>query len=169
MPLYERFVKISPVDSTINVIVPTSTGIIALSPQASDTTTNVLEIKDSSAVSQSTFNAKGYLGIKITAPTARIHTKQSAAGSVGESPIKIDSGVLLVTPEAGAIEYDGSNIYFTDNDSERSQIAEYGLLYIKKTLTESITIPTDYCLVVRNVISAGFNITANGTGELRGI
>lgn len=46
------------------------------------------------------------------APTAFIHIGASA-GTAGTAPLKIDAGTLLGTPENGAMEYDGTNLYFT--------------------------------------------------------
>jgi hypothetical protein len=41
----------------------------------------------------------------------------------GTAPIKIATGVLMTTPEAGAIEYDGTNLYFTDSGGTRRTLA----------------------------------------------
>ena len=61
------------------------------------------------------------LGIHIgTNPTARLHVVQ--ASDAGNAAIKIDSGSLLGTPEAGAIEFDGTFLYFTKNDGTRMKI-----------------------------------------------
>lgn len=52
----------------------------------------------------------GYGG--VTNPTARL---QLAAGSAtaGTAPLKLTSGTNLTTPEDGAFEFDGTNLYFT--------------------------------------------------------
>lgn len=39
------------------------------------------------------------------------------------APIKLPTGVLMTTPEAGAIEYDGTNLYFTDSGGTRRTLA----------------------------------------------
>lgn len=40
----------------------------------------------------------------------------------GTAPIKFTSGVNLTAPEAGAMEYDGTNLYYTDGTSARRGI-----------------------------------------------
>ena len=54
----------------------------------------------------------GSVGIGTVNPTAKL---QIAAGtaSAGTAPIKLTSGTNLTTPENGALEYDGTNLYFT--------------------------------------------------------
>lgn len=56
-------------------------------------------------------SSAGYLGIGTTA-TAVLHLKAGTA-SAGTAPLKLTSGVNLTTPEAGVIEFDGTNLYFT--------------------------------------------------------
>ncbi len=54
----------------------------------------------------------GNIGIGITNPTAYLNLK---AGTItaGTAPLKFTSGPLLTASEAGAVEYDGSHLYFT--------------------------------------------------------
>lgn len=53
------------------------------------------------------------VGIGTTTPTAKVHI--SAGGTTpGKAPFKLTNGGLLSTPEAGAIEYDGTSLYYTD-------------------------------------------------------
>jgi hypothetical protein len=52
------------------------------------------------------------IGIGTVSPTARLHI---AGGSSTLPALKISSGTLLSAPVAGAIESDGTNLYFTDN------------------------------------------------------
>jgi len=51
-----------------------------------------------------------------TSPTAAMHLPAGTAAA-GTAPLKLDptGAVLLGTAEAGAIEFDGTNLYFTDN------------------------------------------------------
>lgn len=53
----------------------------------------------------------GVTGIGI-APTARMHIGAGTA-TAGTAPLKLTTGVNLGTPETGAFEFDGSNLYFT--------------------------------------------------------
>ena len=66
-----------------------------------------------------------------TNPTAWLHI---GAGSAlpGEAPLKLTAspGFLLVTPEDGAVEYDGTDLYFTQNATRYK---------LSKTLTGQLT------------------------------
>lgn len=53
----------------------------------------------------------GFIGIQI-APTAHLHLA-GAGVTPGNAPLKFASGSLLTTAEVGAVEYDGTNLYFT--------------------------------------------------------
>lgn len=64
----------------------------------------------------------GNIGFGLTAPTAYLHIKAGTA-TAGTAPLKLTSGTLNTTPEAGAIEYDGTNLYFTDSGGTRRTIA----------------------------------------------
>lgn len=59
-----------------------------------------------------TLLGSGNFGIGQTSPTALLHI---AAGGSGASaaPLKLTSGTNLATPEAGAMEYDGTQLYYT--------------------------------------------------------
>ncbi len=62
----------------------------------------------------------GNVGIGLTSPTAILNIK--AGGSL-TAPIKLTAGTNLIISEAGAIEYDGSHLYFTAIDGgERFQL-----------------------------------------------
>lgn len=55
----------------------------------------------------------------ITTPTALLHI---AAGTTTIAPIKLTSGTNLTTPEAGAIEYNGTNLFFTPASAARNSV-----------------------------------------------
>ncbi len=67
----------------------------------------------------------GNVGIGVSSPTAKLHL---SAGSVtaGTAPIKMTSGSLMTTPEAGAIEFDGTNIYYTNTGGARRNLSYQG-------------------------------------------
>ena len=62
------------------------------------------------------------IGIGVDTITATLHLKggNTAAGS---APMKLNPGTPMTTPEAGAIEYDGTKLYITTGDGVRRQIA----------------------------------------------
>lgn len=57
------------------------------------------------------------LGIGIT-PTARL-TLAASTATAGTAPLKIASGTVMGTPENGAVEYDGTYLYFTVSSSRK--------------------------------------------------
>lgn len=64
----------------------------------------------------------GEVGIGVETPTSALHIKASTS-SAGGSSLKIDPGTLLSIPESGAIEFDGTNLYFTNSSGIRKTIA----------------------------------------------
>lgn len=48
---------------------------------------------------------------------------RASTTAAGTAPLKLATGVLMTTPEAGAIEYDGTNLYFTDSGGTRRTLA----------------------------------------------
>lgn len=55
-------------------------------------------------------------------PTAKLHLGAGSAGA-SNSPLKFTSGTNLTTPEAGAIEYDGTEFYATNSTASRTILA----------------------------------------------
>lgn len=53
-----------------------------------------------------------FVGIGTITPTAVLHLKAGTA-SANTAPLKFMAGTNLTTPENGAFEYDGTNLYFT--------------------------------------------------------
>lgn len=72
-------------------------------------------IQDSVGILSDTGELTGItaLGVNI-APTAQI-TIDAGTAVAGTAPLKLTSGTLLGTPEAGAIEYDGTFLKYTDD------------------------------------------------------
>lgn len=60
----------------------------------------------------------GNLTINENSILAKLHVDANW-GAAGYVPIKLDAGSTVATPEPGAIEYDGTNFYFTLNDNTR--------------------------------------------------
>jgi hypothetical protein len=60
----------------------------------------------------------GNVGIGTTTPTAALQLKAGAAAA-GGAPLKLTAGTNLTAPEAGAIEFDGTSLYFTDSTPTR--------------------------------------------------
>lgn len=80
-------------------------------------------------------NNAGKVGVGVS-PTAYLHLTGGSA-SAGTAPLKINGGTLNTTPEAGAIENDGDQLYFTNSSGIRGGIPI--VRRIKKTATETVT------------------------------
>lgn len=92
----------------------------------------------------------GNLGIGLTSPTAVLNIK--AGGSLeGTSPLKFTTGALLTTPENGAVEYDGTDLYLTTAG-------------VRRKLASSTT-TGDYSGVGSITGSGALNISAGGSNQ----
>lgn len=56
--------------------------------------------------------SNGNVGVGVLSPTGVLHLKAGTAAA-NTAPLKFTSGIGLTTPEAGAMEFDGTNLYFT--------------------------------------------------------
>jgi hypothetical protein len=59
-----------------------------------------------------TINKDGKVGIGTTTPTALLMLAAGTA-TANTAPLKLTTGTNLTTPENGAFEFDGTNLYFT--------------------------------------------------------
>ncbi len=58
----------------------------------------------------------GNVGIGVNSASAKLHL---VSGSTTVAPLKFTSGALTSAAQAGAVEYDGANLYFTDGTNTR--------------------------------------------------
>ena len=85
-------------------------------------------------------NTTGNVGIGTTTPTAVLHLKAGSA-TAGTAPLKLTSGTLLTTPEAGAIEFNNDAYYGTiTTGGKRKQFAFEEKSYVAKTADYTLTI-----------------------------
>lgn len=77
-----------------------------------------------------TITAAGNVGVGTTSPTASLHLKAGTA-TAGTAPLKIASGTNLTTAESGAMEFDGTNLYYTTSTPTRLTIAATTSPYVK--------------------------------------
>lgn len=82
---------------------------------------------NSDQVTRLTILPNGNVGITETNPTARLHIQQGNS-QPGGAPMKFEgfNGILLNTPEDGAFEFDGEDLYITDNSGNRSKLVKEG-------------------------------------------
>ena len=55
------------------------------------------------------------------APTARVHVAGGTAAA-GSAPLKLDQGLLMTVPESGAVESDGTHLWWTDGGGTRKRL-----------------------------------------------
>jgi len=58
-------------------------------------------------------NHKFGIGTATTDPTAYLQIATAGTTTAGTAPLKLTSGTNLTSPEAGSIEYDGTNLFFS--------------------------------------------------------
>jgi hypothetical protein len=95
----------------------------------------------------------GNVGIGTNNPTAVLHLKAGTAAA-SSAPLKLTAGTNMSTPEAGAVEFDGTN-YFVTSSSVRYTLA--------KTLTATASL--DFPSTSANT---GSNLTISVTGAADG-
>jgi len=92
---------------------------------------NNLEIRSDNASSSTSIIVGGSSVVSFAMEAATFRGTLNARASTtaaGTAPIKLATGVLMTTPEAGAIEYDGTNLYFTDSGGTRNKLREIGTI-----------------------------------------
>lgn len=68
-----------------------------------------------------TIRANGNVGVGTLNPTAKLNLP-AANGTANSAPLKFTAGTNLTVPESGAMEYDGNNLYFTNNENVREVV-----------------------------------------------
>lgn len=91
------------VDSRVNLMLRNSN---ATTPGAN------LKIAKFDNTQQFIFDGFGKMSIGSQAPTAMLHI-QAGTATANTAPIKLTSGTNLTTPEDGAMEYNGTHLYYT--------------------------------------------------------
>ena len=80
----------------------------------------------------------GTAGTTPVVPTARMHIVGGTAAA-GTAPLKLNSGTLMTTPEAGAIENDGANLYYTTTGTVNRMRLNKPTNHSQYTLTGPVT------------------------------
>lgn len=112
-----------------------------------------------------TILAAGNIGIGTASPTAVLHLKAGTA-TAGTAPLKLTSGTNLTTAEAGAIEFDGTNIYYTDSTPTRRTLATTSS---SQTFSGAVSISAAGTgLAVTNNETVGGTLSVTGATTLSG-
>lgn len=67
----------------------------------------------------------GRAGLGIATPTAGLHLRAGTTAA-GTAPLKLTAGTNLTTPEPGAIEFDGTSLFYTDSTNARKTLGVAG-------------------------------------------
>jgi hypothetical protein len=73
------------------------------------------------AVEALRIKSSGNVGIGTTSPTAWLNLRAGTA-TANTAPLKFTAGINLTTPEAGAVEWDGANLFLTTSGAVRQTI-----------------------------------------------
>jgi hypothetical protein len=98
----------------------------------------------------------GKIGVNELNPSAKLHL---AAGTASLAPLKLTAGTNLTTPEAGAVEFDGTNLFLTRSDG------------IRRSLTNNVANVLDFGAVGDGTTddSAAFQAAADSLVETGGV
>ena len=99
-----------------------------------------------------TITSTGNIGIGTVSPTARLHLAAGTA-SASSAPLKFTSGTNLTTAEAGAMEFNGTNLFFSPSTTRHT--VNHGL-----TGSATLDFPSTTTL-----LSADLTITVTGAAD----
>jgi hypothetical protein len=94
----------------------------------------------------------GSVGIAVNTPTARLHLVAGTA-TASTAPLKFTSGTNLTTAEAGAMEFNGTNLFFSPSTTRHT---------VNHGLTGSATLDFPSTLTM---LSADLTITVTGASD----
>ena len=97
-------------------------------------------------------DVNGNLGLNMTTPTARLHLPQGTA-TASTAPLKFTSGTNLTTTEAGAMEFNGTNLFFSPSTTRHT--VNHGL-----TGSATLNFPS-----TSTNLSADLTITVTGAAD----
>ena len=109
----------------------------------------------------------GNMGVGTASPTAVLHLKAGTA-TAGSAPLKFTAGTNLTTAEAGALEFDGTNLFYTDSTPTRRMIASTNSSG-SQTFAGAITMgAAGTSLAVTNNETVGGTLAVTGATTLTG-
>lgn len=97
----------------------------------------------------------------VTSPSAKIHIGAGATGA-NTAPLMFTAGTNMTSPQAGAIEFDGTDLFYTDSGPNRLTVANTGDLHSAVTMSGT----PDYITlsgqdIVRGLVDLASDITGN--------
>lgn len=103
-------------------------------------------------------------GFGVSSPTSWGHFGAGTT-SAGTAPIKLTTGVLMTTPEAGAIEWDGADLYYTSGSTRNIVVNKTYVAanYVTLSSNNTYTGTQNYTNLVTY---SGTILAASGTGRV---
>lgn len=157
---------------TLNLDDINNVGVFSSSSSLSQLWYDNIDLQDSDAVWKLSNNGSSYFGNGVggqlrtgfggvTSPSAKIHIGAGATGA-NTAPLMFTAGTNMTTPQAGAIEFDGTDLFYTDSTPTRQTVANLGDLHSAVTVSGT----PDYITlsgqdIVRGLIDLASDITGN--------
>jgi len=112
------------------------------------------ELVSSTLTEKMRITTTGLVGIGTTTPTAVLQLKAGTA-TANTAPLKLTAGTNLTTPEAGAVEFDGTNLFFTTGSTRSTVLTNINPAGITGSLniTGSSTITNGALILSSSAIS----------------
>lgn len=126
-------------DTAGNYITSLDTVFVGGTASANSLTFKVSDGTTTGQTTVMTMLGNGNVGIGVASPTAYLHLNAGTA-TANTAPLKFNSGTNLTTPEAGAVEYDGSRLYSTKATAIREALV--GTIFTQtadKSVTNTVT------------------------------
>jgi hypothetical protein len=130
---------------------------------ASTGTGNLQTWQNSSLGNLSVVTYGGNFGVRQTTVSAYLHIGAGTA-TIGTAPLKFSSGTLLTVPESGAMEYDGTVLYFSPSGTTRGSINIQG----QTDVTIAANTNNQACAVNISLLRVNCTSPANLTGMTNG-
>ena len=164
-PVIEGFNNGSPTPLTLRAVTGTDSGalpvmsFIGKTILGSVTSRPLFQFKNN-ANNVMTIATDGNLGLgNLSTPSANLHIPGGTV-SAGGASLKIASGSLLTTPEAGAIEYVSPSLYHTNGNSERGRIG----VFVRRVTTAATTYVSN--ITYSNISELNSALVAGATYEI---